>query len=1125
MSAFHRQKPPSCLRGRDKRTPRASPRIEILENRRVLSGYNFVTIDYPGSNYNTAAGINDAGQIVGSYALPTSSLFHGFLKDSEGYQSIDYPGSTQTQAYGINGAGEIVGYYEDASGAAHGFLKDSDVYHSIDYPGSILTFANGINNAGQIVGVYIDNSEQTHAFLKDNGGYHSIDPPGSTYARAFAINNVGQILGGYYNGPVFQYFLIGSGGYQSINYPGSTSQFYDVGGGINDAGQVVGKYDQIVGTPPFTSEVPHGFLKDSGGYHTIDYPGGAPTEAYGINDAGQIVGEYNNAGAFLATPVQTRVVNVVTPGFNPNPTDWTGFRAPFVNLATELDNVLPQGTALQGEVNSYVTQWDSDSGWIGAAAWVAASLLPGVPESLALQTARTFLNVAGQHAEQAAQTADADLTNPQNSYLGPPSDGQLIQLIGHSRGAAVNARLSQLLTAQGYTVDQYISLDGFSTDWPFPSNILGDISIVSTASATRKVNYEVQQSLLPALIQASGNFIGLTLTSDEITELLNAVTDWRAPPRAGFENEVIAGPSPQGDPLSNHLNIVDIYSNLQNPYLKEDFDKLTSGSSNSASQAAALTSSLVVSPAISANDAPPDYGSFQDGSFESLGSLQKEVASAGINVGDSALLAYCLSLVEDPVQLLAAEWTVSGDAVLVQSGGNTLAELSQSASGTSISQYLELDSQASSIGFDMSVLSAKPGDQLQVLLGSNILGTFDLSSLPSSGHEIVSLAGYSPQDGEVTFQLVGPEGDTAVIQLDNLTVNEATSVSAVSGAGTYGATATLIATLSTGETPLSGKTVAFGVSEGGTVVGVGSAITSPDGVAVLTGVTLASFNAGTASGAITARFDGDSTDLSSSANGGLTVNQAPLVIQADDKIREVGQPNVPLTSSYFGFVNGDSPASLASPVLLATSATAESPAGVYPITVGGAASRNYAITLKAGKLTVTQPPLVIITKVQAVTNKKHLVKQLIVNLSGAVNSSEAQQVGTYRLATAGKKNSFDAKNAKLIKLKSAVYGTANDSITITPMKPFALTKPVQFRINGQTPLGLQDSSGRLIDGDHNGTPGGNAVAILSRRGASVQVIASGATAGQNAENMAIVDALFERDAFAGLTAGRRVRHQ
>jgi hypothetical protein len=43
-------------------------------------------------------------------------------------------------------------------------------------------------------------------------------------------------------------------------------------------------------------------------------------------------------------------------------------------------------------------------------------------------------------------------------------------------------------------------------------------------------------------------------------------------------------------------------------------------------------------------------------------------------------------------------------------------------------------------------------------------------------------------------------------------------------------------------------------------------------------------------------------------------------------------------------------------------------------------------------------------------------------------------------------------------------------------------------VNGQSPSGLTDNSGRLIDGDHNGTPGGNAIAYLSKSGVTISSV-------------------------------------
>jgi hypothetical protein len=75
---------------------------------------------------------------------------------------------------------------------------------------------------------------------------------------------------------------------------------------------------------------------------------------------------------------------------------------------------------------------------------------------------------------------------------------------------------------------------------------------------------------------------------------------------------------------------------------------------------------------------------------------------------------------------------------------------------------------------------------------------------------------------------------------------------------------------------------------------------------------------------------------------------------------------------------------------------------------------------------------------------------------------------------------FTAKHPKLIHLRSAVYNGTSDTVTLIPGRPFALRKPVQLQVNGQPPAGLHDSFGRLIDGHHDGQPGGNAVVVLRK---------------------------------------------
>jgi len=109
----------------------------------------------------------------------------------------------------------------------------------------------------------------------------------------------------------------------------------------------------------------------------------------------------------------------------------------------------------------------------------------------------------------------------------------------------------------------------------------------------------------------------------------------------------------------------------------------------------------------------------------------------------------------------------------------------------------------------------------------------------------------------------------------------ATSLSAVSGAGTYGGTATLTATLTAGATPVSGKTITFTLNS--TAVCGGSnqptcPTTDNNGVATLQSVSLAGINAGSYATAVGAGFAGDTGYTASNATGALTVGKATQTI-------------------------------------------------------------------------------------------------------------------------------------------------------------------------------------------------------------------------------------------------------
>jgi probable HAF family extracellular repeat protein len=160
--------------------------------------YTFTIIDVPGAFSTRPIGINDAGQIVGTFRDATGQ--HGFLLSGGTFTTIDAPGAANdTEASGINAAGQIVGVLYDGT-RGRGFLLTGGNFTIIDVPGAFGTRPIGINDAGQIVGTFNDARGQ-HGFLLSGGTFTTIDAPGAANdTEASGINNTGQILGVLYDG-------------------------------------------------------------------------------------------------------------------------------------------------------------------------------------------------------------------------------------------------------------------------------------------------------------------------------------------------------------------------------------------------------------------------------------------------------------------------------------------------------------------------------------------------------------------------------------------------------------------------------------------------------------------------------------------------------------------------------------------------------------------------------------------------------------------------------------------------------------------------------------------------------------------------------------------------------------
>ena len=88
--------------------------------------------------------------------------------------------------------------------------------------------------------------------------------------------------------------------------------------------------------------------------------------------------------------------------------------------------------------------------------------------------------------------------------------------------------------------------------------------------------------------------------------------------------------------------------------------------------------------------------------------------------------------------------------------------------------------------------------------------------------------------------------------------------------------------------------------------------------------------------------------------GTLTIKKAPLTISGGTYTMKQGDALPTLKAEYSGFKNGETEAVLTKKPTLTTTATSSSAPGEYEVKVSGAEAKNYKISYKPGKITITQ---------------------------------------------------------------------------------------------------------------------------------------------------------------------------
>ena len=247
----------------------------------IAAEYTFVDVKVPGVRHTSAFGINDLGDVVGSFTQDESTPPQGFLYSDGEFFNVEIPGGSSVVPFGINRAGVIVGIFDDGSFLGASFVQDdenttiieapsaegingkgtvvgwrpvgsinqlayswkrgvfTDIVTEVEFPGLVGSVATGINDKDHIVGYYfVDAGEcchEIHGFIKRGKKIVTFDSPFGVTLPA-GINNKGEIVGsaGGVN------FVYSRGEFTEINVPEAaccTSVF-----GINNKGQIVGTY-------------------------------------------------------------------------------------------------------------------------------------------------------------------------------------------------------------------------------------------------------------------------------------------------------------------------------------------------------------------------------------------------------------------------------------------------------------------------------------------------------------------------------------------------------------------------------------------------------------------------------------------------------------------------------------------------------------------------------------------------------------------------------------------------------------------------------------------------------------------------------------------------------------------
>jgi hypothetical protein len=137
-----------------------------------------------------------------------------------------------------------------------------------------------------------------------------------------------------------------------------------------------------------------------------------------------------------------------------------------------------------------------------------------------------------------------------------------------------------------------------------------------------------------------------------------------------------------------------------------------------------------------------------------------------------------------------------------------------------------------------------------------------------------------------------------------------------------------------------------------------------------------------------------------------------------------------------------------------------------------------AATFIADYKAVGIAPPVTVSAVREVKGRG-AISSFILTFSAALTASTAQNPAGYWLDLAGKDHQFGTGDDRIVHFKKATYQASTNAVKLIPKGRVAANTYVELVVSGSTSgVHPTDVWGRPIDGNNDGSPGGNYVAVF-----------------------------------------------